>query len=675
MTREMKITISKLKTSDAKAVDELMKRHTRTVGFLPLAAIEDHLVRECVLGAKTQNGQLVGYLLYGEYRDRFRITQLCVSEKFRKQGIARCLVETLKASATTQKVIRLSCRNDFPAHKLWSKLGFVPIDEKSGRSKEGHLLTLWRLILATDDQLALFRANSSDEILDVIIDAQIFFDFDEPDSDKTQPSKALLADFFVESLNLWFTDELFSEIGRNQNSEKRSEARKRAGQFLEVRHDPLLVDDFVKELEQILPSANVSQLSDINHLAKAASSEIDTFVTRDQTLLKKASQIDELVNLRVLSPTELIIQLRELSEGDAHTPDRVAGLTLEWRHLTSEEFRSFPLARFLTPGERLGQFRERMEAVLVDNARHQLEVLWSGSEPVALRVLAPEPKGVLNVAFARVASSGDRSLLGRFLISDAIYKAIRNDFEVVAFGTSDFQLNLMQNLTEMGFTKCDDRLVRFCFSHRLDRRGVESRIANLIPEAVDNYRGMEDCELERSCSPVSFNAHQNHFLVTIRPGYALNLFDRQQSSRDLFGGQPDVLLRWTNVYYRSATYHRMLTAPGRVLWYVSGDRKEIVAVSHLDEVVVDTPKELFRRFSKYGTLEWRDLHRMCGGDIEMNLMALQFSHTFPLQTPVPLDEVWSVFDEDGIGRSMQAPRKIPLSTFNRLFQRGYPEQL
>ena len=57
--------------------------------------------------------------------------------------------------------------------------------------------------------------------------------------------------------------------------------------------------------------------------------------------------------------------------------------------------------------------------------------------------------------------------------------------------------------------------------------------------------------------------------------------------------------------------------------------------SHLDEVLIDNPKELFRRFSRYGTLAWQDLHDMCDGEISRDLMALKFSHTFPLNSPVP----------------------------------------
>ena len=131
---------------------------------------------------------------------------------------------------------------------------------------------------------------------------------------------------------------------------------------------------------------------------------------------------------------------------------------------------------------------------------------------------------------------------------------------------------------------------------------------------------------------------------------------------------------WSNVYYRAATQHKMLTAPGRILWYVSGNSKEIAAVSHLDEVVLNRPKELFRRFRRYGTFEWRDLYETCGGDISKKVMALLFSHTFALRRRVPLEEVWKVFEEDGVARTLQSPRKIQPGTFRKLFRRGYPEE-
>ena len=578
-------------------------------------------------------------------------------------------------SATSQKVMRLSCRNDFPANSLWPKFGFVPLYETPGRSRDRRQLTLWYLPLALADQYSLFRANLSDDALDVVIDANVFFDLDEPDNEATQLSKTLLSDLFGDTLNLWFTDELLTEIYRNPNLNKREAARTKAGNFSKVEHDPLLVERFEQALKRILPSSNDAQISDIKHLAKTASSDLDIFVTNDRHLLKKAKQIMNVLNVEVLSPTTVILRLNELSAAQVGEPDRVAGPGLQWQRLHSKQFEAFPFDRFLEQGEKLNQLREKVGSALVDSPQTELDVLWAENRPVAFRVLTYDsPHETLIVALGRLAKSEYVSLLGRFLISDAVYVARRMSLGLVKFKKSALPVSLMQGLSEMGFTRCGDEFIRFCFARYLDRSDALSEIARSAPQASTNYQSMSSLELERSCSPLTLERDQNYFLIPIRPGYALNLFDRQQSSQDLFGGKPSILLRWANVYYRAATHHKMLKAPGRILWYVSGHRREVICVSHLDKVEIDTPRELIRRFKKYGTLEWEDLDKMCGGDIARKLMVLRFSHTFPLKRPVPLAEVWKAFDENGIGRSLQSPRGITFDTFKRIFQLGYPEQ-
>ena len=150
----------------------------------------------------------------------------------------------------------------------------------------------------------------------------------------------------------------------------------------------------------------------------------------------------------------------------------------------------------------------------------------------------------------------------------------------------------------------------------------------------------------------------------------MSLFDFAQSAGDLFGGKTSVLLRWKNAYYRANTHHRMLTPPARILWYVSRKQQSIVAVSRLDEIEIGFPKALFKKFKNLGILEWRDLYEMCGGDPSREIMALVFSHTFLFRQPVPLEALKQIFAEDGIGLALQSPRRIPASTFERIYRRG-----
>ena len=624
------------------------------------------------MGAKDSDGQLLGYLLYAAYSNRFRIAHLCVSREIRGQGLAGRLIDALIETATTQTVITLSCRNDFEAHKMWPKLGFVPLYEKVGRSREGLPLTVWRRIIALDNQLGLFQANVSDDVLDVIIDAQVFFDFDAPDSEHAQPSKTLLSDIFIDAINLWITDELLTEIYRNDSPEGRDSRRWRATQFPEVKYDPLFLEYFVELLKDILPNSNPSQISDINHLAKAASSDVHVFITRDNLLLNKAEQIRALVNVEVISPTVLILRARELSEKQTPVPDRVAGLGLEWRRLNSSDFTAFPFQRFLLQGEKLNQLRQRLGYLLASQSSDELEVLWAQNEPVAFRILKVDGSTSLTLSLGRVENSRDQSLFGGFLVSDVVYRAMRNGLSMVKVKADALPRNLIHSLSYIGFIKCNGDFLRFCFAQYLDRVDALTEIGNLAPEAVEYYQSISAFEFDRRCSPLLSNANQNCFLVPIRQRYALNLFDRALSAQGLFGGDENLLMRWSNIYYRRNNRHRMFQAPGRILWYVSGTRKAIVAVSHLDEVVIDIPKELFRRFRKFGTLAWGDLYELCEGDVSKKLMALRFSHTFPLQTEVPLKEIKSVFNEDGIGLSLQGPIRVPCSSLRRLYQLGYP---
>ncbi len=624
------------------------------------------------MGAKDLDGQLLGYLLYAAYPNRFRIAHLCVSRETRGQGLAGRLIEALIETATTQTIITLSCRNDFEAHKMWPKLGFAALYEKAGRSKEGLPLTVWRRIIALDNQLGLFQANVSDEVLDVIIDAQIFFDFDAPLSEHAQPSKTLLSDFFIDSINLWITDELLTEISRNDNPEGRDNRRSRAYEFPEVKYDPQYLEYFVELLKGILPNSNPSQMSDIYHLAKAASSDVHVFITRDNLLLNKAEQIHALVNVEVISPTALILRARELSEKQTPVPDRVAGLGLEWRHLNSSDFTAFPFQRFLLQGEKLNQLRQRLGYLLASQSSDELEVLWAQNEPVAFRILKADGSNSLILSLGRVENSRDQSLLGGFLVSDVVYRAMRKGLSMVKVKADALPRNLIHNLSYMGFIECNGDFLRFCFAQYLDREDALTEIGNLAPAAVESYQSISASEFDCHCSPLLSNVNQNCSLVPIRQRYALNLFDRALSAQGLFGGDENLLMRWSNIYYRRNNRQKMFQAPGRILWYVSGTRKAIVAVSHLDEVVIDIPKELFRRFRKIGTLAWEDLYELCDGDVSKRLMALRFSHTFPLQTEVPLKEIKRVFNDDGFGVSVQGPIRVPCSSLRRLYQLGYP---
>ena len=352
----------------------------------------------------------------------------------------------------------------------------------------------------------------------------------------------MLSDFLIDSINLYITDELLNEINRQEDSQQRNQSLSRSHHFPKLEYQPRLYDDFFKSLSGLLPTRRASEESDVRHLAKTAASKVKTFVTKDQRLLAKSEEVAELTGTEVVSPVDLVIRLHELSERQSYAPDRVAGLSLRWARLTSNDLAVFPFELFLEQQETKGRFREKLESLIAQPNRYECELLWSNDEVIAIRVLDNGSNKMLASPLARIARCADQSLFGRFLIADTVSKAVEKHIDMVKFENSALTPRLIPDLLEIGFIKCNDSFVRFCFSRCLDRQEVLSTISELCPEAANNCRDMSDVVLEQCCSPLDLEfREQKYFLVPIRPTYATSFIDKHEASNRLFVDKPEVL--------------------------------------------------------------------------------------------------------------------------------------
>lgn len=133
-------------------------------------------------------------------------------------------------------------------------------------------------------------------------------------------------------------------------------------------------------------------------------------------------------------------------------------------------------------------------------------------------------------------------------------------------------------------------------------------------------------------------------------------------------------LRSEWVYYRAAAPGN-LHAPARILWYVSdkgrfAGRKSLRAYSRLDEVVVDLPKHVFRRFRRLGIYEWRDILRTAKGKLETKIMALRFTGNELFRSPISWEAVQSVLKRNGINTQIRGPTRVPPQVFRELYTEG-----
>ena len=671
--------ICRLDASDCDAVDGLMKANSGTLGFLPREALLGYLGSGGALGAKRGDGQLAAYTLFAPRRNGIvRIAHLCVSKAFNGQGLAKRLVDRLVEDSRRQGLdaLDLHCRRDYPANAMWPKLKFIPLGRKPGRGSTGKTLVYWRRTLKSSAQADFIYGDSETQGIEVVIDSVVLFDFDKPDDDESAlTSKALLSDFLVGAINIRVTDETLVEINRDDDISRQERSRQRALSLVHQHSDSEALEQISEALKNVLPVNSQNDESDINQLAKTAALNVAYFVTRDSDLLKASDSIFETTGVQVVSPTQLILEINAASPGTA-TSEHVLGDQMQWRRLSSDDRAHVEAPAFLRKGERKYEFARELDAYLAAPADVDCQVLDFIGDIAAVRVMSRTDEArVLRIHLGRVTHRSHPPILDAYFIMSFILKAVSDGFDAVTVGARAVTENLRPYLDDFGFIDLDGSFTRFCFSEVMSRDEALARVEALQPRAVDGLARLSPVQLEGMISPVCIReAQQAYLLVPVRPGYAINIVDFGMSASELFGGQESLLLRWDNVYYRSAKQHRKLAPPGRILWYVTGKNGRIVSVSHLDGVEIGEARELFKKHRKRGTLEWSDVVGIADGDPAGEVMALMFSNTIPLRREVTLDEARGVFSRHGKALPLQSPLRLQAGLFQDLFKLGFPER-
>lgn len=653
----------------------------RTLGFLPHQAYEQACVNGTLIAA-VENGHVLAYALYSLPRQVVRLTQLCVSREARGRGLARLLIETISQRHADRFGITLKCRNDFAASAMWPRLGFKRQGEIPGRSRKRLPLTIW---WRDHGHPALFSAAESLGLLRVMLDLNVFIDlessYERPEYLESGP---LAGDWLADQVDLVISDELLVEIGRHPDQAEKERQLRAAGRYLTVRADDTALDaaasriaDLVLEADGADLSVSTNDVSDVRHLATAWLSGITVIATRDEKFIDWSPRIVDTTGVRVMRPSDVVLQLDELSRAQEYRPAQ-----LEDTQYALTQVRPRPEAELLqflhdNQGERKSDYLAMIRQLLAEGPRWNRLILRDPhGEPIAFFITGTDDQQftvpVLRAKAQRHEETVTRQMLFHIrkqacavgksimritdpVLADSMIRATREDgFVYHKAGWVGFAIQACGNAPTV-----DDQLTRAAALAGLQVPALRAGLS--APIAADLERTLWPAKITDSELPT--------FIVPIRPQWSAELFGVPQ----ILMPRPNMLgISREHVYYRSPR-PRVVEAPARLMWYASGAGKDhgvgaVIACSRLEEVISAKPTSLHQRFRHLGV--WQQ-DQIAGVARDGTALALRFADTELLPHRVSHRRLEQLAASQNCRPpSLQSAVKISSQLFTAIYEEG-----
>ncbi|MBD2776958.1 GNAT family N-acetyltransferase [Iningainema tapete] len=678
---------------------QLGDANSTTLGFLPYGAFRRLAAEGRILGYIVPEAGCVAYLLYDISGYKVKLTHLCVDKMWQGRGIARALIKHLSEKTPHLHGILASCRRDYKLDGMWASLGFVAVHERPGRSKDGTTLTEWWLNYGHPNLLTTLTQQKTESRICVAMDTNIFYDLanNETSNEESKESKALIADWLEPELELCLTDEIKNEINKNKDSEKRKKLRLTADKFTFLPCTQNAFNEACQAIRKFFPEdMKESNASDFRQLARVIGSSIKApfFITREQRLLEIEEEIYKEFNVLIIQPIELIIRLDELRRETDYQPIRLAGTSIEKKRVQSGEQESIIDTFICHETENKDDFRKRIRQFILNPKQFECFTIGRREELIALIVYDRAKKHELKVPVCRFKDTQFTPTIIRHCIFQCFSTAASEQRQFTRISETNLQEHTAIALQEDRFLKTEDGWLRTNLAITCSSAEISSYISNLCKElgkSYEQYLSLVEiltdqdlvsninlmADIEGMLYPAKItDAEIPNFIIPIQAWWAKDLFDKELAEQVIWGAKEDLALRREVVYYRSKQASGGLKAPGRILWYVSkaGSGRNnssilgaIRACSRLDEIVIDKPTDLHKRFRRLGIYSFKDVMRTARDDFNREIMAVKFSDTELFKKPIELKEI-----EQLLGKkiSVRAPYRITTEAFIMIYNLG-----
>jgi GNAT superfamily N-acetyltransferase len=617
---------------------------------MPTEGFEDRMASG-TLSVALVNGAVDGYLLYDLPRELVKIVHLCVATSSRRQGVAAALISDLISRYRQRRGIVAHCRRDFAeASATWEALGFRPERDRRGRSRSGHLLTIWWLDFGHDD---LFSMPAQPRAL-CALDQTVYEDLVTTRPEGVE-SRRLNDDWVAELVESCVTDEVHRESNRCSDVALRQRLLTSLGGWRHIARGVRPRSDVLERVGELAPQAGTG---DHRHVTLALAGGASYFVTRDRGLLNGAGAIHDEFRIEILRPEWLIRELDRARRHDHYEPVALHATNFYELALTPSRTDEFVRALLNSAdGERKAhldaEIRESLAAPDTDTVKAVVDDKGRIVAGVAYRVSGEEL--LLRIARARGADKAARTI-ARQLLGQIRRLAASQRLSTIRLQDRDASLAILDSLQAEGFGHISG--VWLC---ELE--------FGVVDATSDDIWSASRREVEHW--PVKIlNCGIPTFMLPIESVFAEQLFDTALASETLLGRETKLGLSREHVYYRSARTGRFVSGPGRILWYVKANKRRnwnggVRAVSYLEEVVVDRPRTLFARHAHLGI--WSQ-QQVLDVSHDGEVMALRFINSEPFDRVLPLDELRRLYQSGGVGLQLQGPSRVPEHVFRLIYE-------
>lgn len=621
----------------------------RTLGFLPDQGFLDRARRGTLLAA-VADSELLGYVLYDLPGFVVKVVHLCVAQNARRRGVARRLIAEVSDRHSDRQRIVLACRYDYEATAVWEALQFRPQGSRPGRSKAGHMLTVW---VRDFDHPTLFD-EFEDERSVAALDHNVFLDLhmDAANRPEGSESRHLLDDWIGEYVELCVTDEVFHEIHDYGDATQRALEQRWASSYRNLSKPQDQWADLTESVAALVPKAGAA---DHRHVARAAAAGAKYLVSRDRELLRGADAVEAGVGIRVLPPEGLIVRLDQLRADGPYRPSALLGTELRQLAPTSDLHDALFAALLNTrEGERRSDLGARLRPMLADPTHHDFQIVQAADGKIvagfARRVSHPN----LEIPFLRVAPG----MPGANVVARQLLFSQRKR-------TADLNLSQARITDPHPSTDVRDALKLEHFDPIERGWACQVRVGLLDAVEVGKAGPLERStavDFEDKYWPAKITgAEIDTYLVPIRVAFAESLLDPGLAEQSLLPRKLGLGLSREHVYYRHTQNSRGISPGSRILWYVTGGtpvhaRGSVRAVSQVADVVVGRPRSLHARFERFGVYALKQVSDLA--DRNGRVMALRFVNTEVLDRPVSLESLEALWAENG--ERFQAPQSPTL---------------